>query len=72
SAMATKTEAASVLRSFGAEKVMMLDGGSSTQLTCRGENYVSSGRRIPQSIAVMAAVPEAAPYISRQTPSFLP
>lgn len=55
SAMARKTEAAGMLRRFGAEKVMMLDGGSSTQLTCRGKNDISSGRRIPQTIAVMAA-----------------
>jgi len=68
SEMARKTEAASVLRSFGAEKVMMLDGGSSTQLTCRGEIYVSSGRRIPQSIAVMAALPAAAPPPSSHRP----
>lgn len=70
SAMARKTEAAAVLRRFGAEKVMMLDGGSSTQLTCRGQNYVSSGRRIPQSIVVVAALPAAVPHISRQPTAF--
>jgi hypothetical protein len=54
---ATQVQAASVLRSFGADKVMMLDGGGSTQLLCRGGYYIKSERLIPQAIAVIAASP---------------
>ncbi|MFO7539204.1 MAG: phosphodiester glycosidase family protein [Chloroflexota bacterium] len=50
-----KTEAAAALRRFGAEKVMMLDGGASTQLICQGDSYIGPGRYIPQTIAVLAA-----------------
>ncbi len=55
SKIARKTEAAGVLRRFGADKVMMLDGGGSTQLICQGRSYVSASREIPQTIAVVAA-----------------
>jgi hypothetical protein len=51
---ALQTDAADVLHSFGAEKVMMLDGGGSTQLMCQGEPIISSERLIPQAIAVFA------------------
>jgi hypothetical protein len=63
SRLARKTEAAATLRSFGAEKVMMLDGGASTQLICQGENYVGPGRLIPQTIAVLAGPPSPWLYI---------
>lgn len=49
-------DAARVLRDFGADKVMMLDGGGSTQLICQGKTYISSDRKIPQAIAVISAV----------------
>ncbi len=49
---ARQVDAAQVLRDFGADKVMMLDGGGSTQLICKGNSYVSSDRLIPQAIAV--------------------
>ncbi len=51
---ALQTDAADVLHSFGADKVMMLDGGGSTQLMCQGEPIISSERLIPQAIAVFA------------------
>ena len=54
---ATQVQAATVLRSFGADKVMMLDGGGSTQLLCRSGYYIKSERLIPQAIAVIAASP---------------
>jgi hypothetical protein len=59
---ATQPEAASVLRSFGAAKVLMLDGGGSTQLICKGNAYILSNRWIPQTLGVMskAANPPAA------------
>jgi hypothetical protein len=53
---ARKTEAAGTLRAFGAQKVMMLDGGASAQLISQGERFVGPGRRIPQTIAVVAAL----------------
>lgn len=49
---ARQVDAAEVLRSFGADEVMMLDGGGSTQLICEGKEYVSSDRLIPQAIGV--------------------
>jgi hypothetical protein len=52
---ATQREAARILRSFGSAKVMMLDGGGSTQLVCRGRSYIDTTRAIPQAIGVAAA-----------------
>jgi hypothetical protein len=63
SRLARKTEAAAALRSFGAEKIIMLDGGASTQLICQGENYVGPGRLVPQTIAVLAGPPPPWTYI---------
>ncbi len=51
---ALQTDADYVLRGFGADKVMMLDGGGSTQLMCQGEPIIASERLIPQAIAVFA------------------
>jgi hypothetical protein len=50
---AVQKDVAEVLRSFGADKVMMLDGGGSTQLLCRSDWYIKSERLIPQAIAVI-------------------
>lgn len=51
---ATAVHAGDVLREFGADKVLMLDGGDSTQLICRGAPFVvsKSGREVPQMLAV--------------------
>jgi hypothetical protein len=57
---ARQVDAAEVLRSFGAEKVMMLDGGGSAQLICQGQDYVASDRLVPQAVGVFAG-PEATP-----------
>ena len=54
---ARQKDAASVLRDFGAQKVMMLDGGGSTQMICLDKNYISSERLIPQALAVQGGVP---------------
>ena len=51
---ARQSDAAGVLRDFGAEKVMMLDGGGSTQLICDGKSIIQSDRKIPQAVAVVA------------------
>lgn len=55
SSSSTQPAAADVLRSFGADKVMMLDGGGSTQLICNNEPHIPSSRTIPQTIAVSSA-----------------
>lgn len=57
----TQSTAAQVLRDFGAQKVMMLDGGGSTQLLCQGKDMISSERLIPQVVAVFAAETSGAP-----------
>lgn len=54
---ARQADAAAVLRDFGAYKVMMLDGGGSTQLYCQGENIIESERFIPQAIGIVAGPP---------------
>lgn len=54
---ARQVDAAEVLKSFGAQKVMMLDGGGSTQLLCRGKPFIYSERLIPQAIGIIAGVP---------------
>lgn len=50
---ARQREAADTLRQFGAQKVMMLDGGLSTQLVCQGKPYIQTERSVPQAIAVL-------------------
>jgi hypothetical protein len=55
SSLARQADAAGVLESFGADKVMMLDGGGSTQLSCRGKSFIFSERLIPQAIGVIAS-----------------
>jgi hypothetical protein len=52
---AVQAEAAETLKEFNAEKVMMLDGGGSTQLLCQGSDIISSDRLIPQALAVVEA-----------------
>lgn len=54
---ALQSGAAAVLRSFGAQKVMMLDGGGSTQLLCRSGWHIRSDRPVPQAIAIFAGPP---------------
>lgn len=58
---ARQSDAAEVLRDFGAAKVMMLDGGGSTQLMCGKKAYIESERLIPQAVAVIAAPEGGAP-----------
>lgn len=54
---ARQKDAAAVLRDFGAQKVMMLDGGGSTQMICLDKPYISSDRLIPQALGVQGGVP---------------
>jgi hypothetical protein len=56
-------DAAGILRGFGAERIIMLDGGGSTQLTCKDTSYVSSSREIPQTLATVSS-PAPAFYAS--------
>jgi hypothetical protein len=53
---ARQVDAAGVLKSFGAQKVMMLDGGGSAQLLCRGRSFIYSERLVPQAIGIVAGV----------------
>jgi hypothetical protein len=46
------SDAASILRSFGVNGVMLLDGGGSTFLTINGTNTISTSRRVPHALAV--------------------
>ncbi|MCH7662439.1 MAG: phosphodiester glycosidase family protein [Chloroflexi bacterium] len=64
---ATQPGAAEILIEFGAEKVMMLDGGASTQLSCRNDDYITGSRLLPQTIATLAGdmQPYAAEIISQ-------
>jgi hypothetical protein len=59
SSSSLQSGAAEVLRSFGADQVMMLDGGGSTQLLCKSGWYIRSDRPVPQALAVIAAPPPA-------------
>jgi hypothetical protein len=54
---ARQVDAASVLRSFGAHKIMMLDGGGSTQLICQDKPIIASERLIPQALGIKGGVP---------------
>lgn len=69
SAAATQAHAAARLHSFGIEydKILMLDGGGSTQMRAAGTDYVSSTRLIPQYIVVYSTplpVPDCAALVS--------
>jgi hypothetical protein len=55
---ARQVDAAGTLYNFGASRVMMLDGGGSTQLICKGEPLITTDRYIPQALGVLAASPE--------------
>jgi hypothetical protein len=72
---ATQKEAAKTLYSFGAAKVMMLDGGGSTQLVCGGQAYRYTERALPQALGVSAAPPgglEAASLLASSAASAQP
>ncbi len=47
-----QADSAGVLRAFGADQVMMLDGGESAQMICRNNPYVYSNRSLPQVIGI--------------------
>ncbi|OGO29521.1 MAG: hypothetical protein A2Z16_12435 [Chloroflexi bacterium RBG_16_54_18] len=68
---AVQAEAAETLKEFNAEKVMMLDGGGSTQLICRGSDIISSDRLIPQVIAVVEAGQQALSGRAAEEPIWL-
>lgn len=63
-----QADAAGVLRAFGAQQVIMLDGGESTQLICKNNPYIYSSRSIPQIIAVSSGTLQPlAVSVSKQT-----
>lgn len=55
SRLSRQVDAADILQQFGADQVMMFDGGGSTQLICQGQALISSDRAIPQAFGVIAA-----------------
>lgn len=58
---ASQFQAVGALHAFGATDVMMLDGGGSTQLICKGEDYIAQARPLPQTIATVPAAPNTIP-----------
>lgn len=68
---ARQIDAANVLKAFGAQKVMMLDGGGSTQLVCRNVSYIESERIIPQALGIVAAGPAYSEIKPTLTPNEL-
>lgn len=67
---ATQKQVASVLRDFGADKVMMLDGGGSTQLLCKTDWYIKSERLIPQAVGTVAGSPPPVTSLLVSKPSW--
>jgi hypothetical protein len=59
--IALQVNAAEVLRQFGADQIMMLDGGGSAQLICQGTPYVPSDRPVPQAVGVFAGAVNPSP-----------
>ncbi len=66
---ARQKDAADALRLFGADKIMMLDGGESAQLICKGESLIKSERLLPQAIGISAA--PAFSFMMTETPPSL-
>ena len=66
---ARQVDAAQTLRDFGGEKVMMLDGGLSTQLVCQGRSYIETDRLIPTALAVLDGTQ---PYFPKLNPQPYP
>lgn len=64
---ARQIDAANTLRSFGADKIMMLDGGESAQLICKGEVLIESERLLPQAIGISAA--SSFSFLTTETPT---
>lgn len=54
-AAATQRHAMATLRAFGAQQIMILDGGGSAQLSCAGYSYIRRIRPLPQMIATIPA-----------------
>jgi hypothetical protein len=68
SKISRQVDAASVLQTFGADEVMMLDGGGSTQLICQEGALIKSDRPIPQAIGIVSA-PEASVMDTQPDPA---
>ncbi len=51
----TQAHAEQVMRAFGAEEMLMLDGGGSTQLICEGDGYITQSRPLPQTVITLQA-----------------
>ncbi|TES89552.1 MAG: hypothetical protein E3J88_05755 [Anaerolineales bacterium] len=67
---ARQEDAVDVLRAFGADKVIMLDGGESTQLICNNTPYINTNRIIPQAIGVVASESSTSSVTVLSSPSW--
>lgn len=69
SSKTTRTaDAAGVLRHFGADDVIMLDNGDSSQMMCNNQPQVYSSRAIPQAVGVISGKQAAyAMRVKKQT-----
>ena len=56
SSASTQDHAENVLRDFGAQKIMMFDGGDSSQLISKKDHLIETGRTIPQFLAIIPAL----------------
>jgi hypothetical protein len=66
----TQAHAEQVMRAFGAETMLMLDGGGSTQLICEGEGYIVQSRPLPQTMITLQAPPPPLPWPMPRIPIF--
>jgi hypothetical protein len=66
----TQAHAERVMRGFGAEAMLMLDGGGSTQLICEGDGYITQSRPLPQTLITLQAPLPPLPWPIPRPPRF--
>ncbi|MDT8307498.1 MAG: hypothetical protein RRC07_16315 [Anaerolineae bacterium] len=66
----TQSHAERVMRAFGAQAMLMLDGGGSTQLICEGDGYITQSRPLPQTLITLQAPPPPLPWPMPRVPIF--
>ncbi len=66
----TQRHVEEVLRAFGATRMLMLDGGGSTQLICGGEGYIMQSRPLPQTVVTLQAPLPLLPWPIPHLPLF--
>ena len=66
----TQAHAERVMRGFGAEAMLMLDGGGSTQLICEGDGFITQSRPLPQTMITLQAPLPPLPWPIPRPPLF--